>query len=378
MFENLDDPQPPDAAPAESVAARGRRLLLRRRALVAGACTVVAVSAVTFAVVASQHSSSPHVAIAADTTTSSPDTTNPVSTTTATTATPDTSDTSTAPTNNTVPVGAPTTDTTTTTVPHDPHDYSQLHISFGDPLGIRPGVERDVTYTVTNLGAWDVSWTGQGCPFELWSTPPSQPIWGPYTEIWPQADPAPARVACAALGTFNVLKSGDTQTFTEHVVAGYLDGNGDIVPAPPGYTSVPTPFATPCGQPCDYNHPDSLPVTIYPPDWPPPSSLWTIDVTPAHLTAPTGQSADVTLDYTNGLPFGVRMPLWGPCWTVTSGTGTVDCSQPVPTVTVGAHAHVTLHGTVWARQGFTAGGAPLAAGKYSIEIGDRKVEFPVT
>ena len=95
-----------------------------------------------------------------------------------------------------------------------------------------------------------------------------------------------------------------------------------------------------------------------------PPSLYTIVVKTKHMTAASGQSTEAEITYTNGLAFTVRMPLFGPCWTVKSGTATVDCSGDRSVVIVGPHQTVDLVGTVWARAGFVATGAPLAAGHY--------------
>jgi succinate dehydrogenase/fumarate reductase flavoprotein subunit len=43
-------------------------------------------------------------------------------------------------------------------------------------------------------------------------------------------------------------------------------------------------------------------------------------------------------------------------------------------LTVVAHESVDLHGTVWARKGFVQSGAPLAKGRYKINMGDRRSE----
>jgi hypothetical protein len=64
------------------------------------------------------------------------------------------------------------------------------------------------------------------------------------------------------------------------------------------------------------------------------------------------------------------MPLFGPCWKVKSGTGTVDCSGALAAVIVGPHATVDLVGTVYARKGFEASGAPLAPGDYGFDLGN--------
>jgi succinate dehydrogenase/fumarate reductase flavoprotein subunit len=43
-------------------------------------------------------------------------------------------------------------------------------------------------------------------------------------------------------------------------------------------------------------------------------------------------------------------------------------------LTVAARESVDLHGTVWARKGFVQSGAPLAKGRYMINMGDRRSE----
>jgi hypothetical protein len=55
---------------------------------------------------------------------------------------------------------------------------------------------------------------------------------------------------------------------------------------------------------------------------------------------------------------------------VKTGSAQVDCSGERPAVIIGPHATVELVGTVWARTGFAATGAPLAPGKYGVDLGD--------
>jgi hypothetical protein len=59
-----------------------------------------------------------------------------------------------------------------------------------------------------------------------------------------------------------------------------------------------------------------------------------------------------------------------PCWRVKSGSATVDCSEKMPAIVVGPNQTVDLVGTIWARKGLAQTGAPLAAGKYKIDLGD--------
>jgi hypothetical protein len=158
------------------------------------------------------------------------------------------------------------------------------------------------------------------------------------------------------------------------VVAGYQNANGDTMPAPPGSTAFRAPFLPQCTQPCDYNLPDAVHVIIEPPSWPPPPSLYSIVYKTQHMSIPSGQSDDAEMLFTNGLAFAVRIPLFGPCWHDVMGNATVDCSGPIPVITIGAHQQADLHGTVWARQGFVQSGAPLARGRYMINMGDTMSE----
>ena len=129
-----------------------------------------------------------------------------------------------------------------------------------------------------------------------------------------------------------------------------------MTPAPPGIGSFVPGFLPQCAQPCDSYPPNSLAVSI----WPPNQSeavAYTFDVKTMSLQAASGASVPVELTYTNPLAFRVRMPVLGPCWSVKSGSAQVDCSGKWPTVVVAPHATVDLVGRIWARDGFTATGA---------------------
>jgi hypothetical protein len=154
------------------------------------------------------------------------------------------------------------------------------------------------------------------------------------------------------------------------VVAGTLDAKGNVLPTPPGWTSFQAPFMPQCVQPCDDNAPNSRSVLVYPLGWPA-TSIYRLAVPDTELDAPSGGSVNVRVTYTNPLAFTVRLPIYGPCWRVESGAGQVDCSGPIPTVTVAPNSTTGLVGTVHARAGFVAGGKPLPAGRYKLTIADR-------
>jgi hypothetical protein len=162
----------------------------------------------------------------------------------------------------------------------------------------------------------------------------------------------------------NIPALGDT------IVAGYRDADGNVMPSPPGFTSYRPNFLPQCTQPCEPDSSNAIAVTIRAPAWPAPPSLYTITVKTLHPRATSGTSVGVEMTYTNGLAFTVRMPLFGPCWSVKAGPGTVDCTGNHPTIVVAPHQTVDLVGTIWARTGFVKNGKPLPAGRYALNLGD--------
>jgi hypothetical protein len=205
---------------------------------------------------------------------------------------------------------------------------------------------------------------------------------GQYDQVWPA--PFPDRRAgqspelCADV--VGILQPGETETLTETVLAGYRNTEGRVMPSGLGTTAFVPSFLPRCSQPCTALHLGSR-LGAY---WPvvdvlvfrvvPPSAAsmpFSIDVKTMRPKAVSGQSTTVEITYTNPLAFTVRTPLFGPCWKVKTGTAKVDCSGSLPALIVGPHQTVDLVGTVWARVGFKATGAPLVAGKYAINLGDQ-------
>ena len=146
------------------------------------------------------------------------------------------------------------------------------------------------------------------------------------------------------------------------------------MPAPPGFTGFrPSPFVE-CFQQCDPNTPQygmghGRAAGLAGP---------AVDLRhqlqdPAHVdpVREIGRRGDHVHEPARR---DVRIPLYGPCWHVALGNASVDCSGPRPVLTIAAHESVDLHGTVWARQGFVQSGAPLAQGRYTINMGDRRSE----
>jgi hypothetical protein len=383
MFENLDDPNAPNPAPVDKVVARGKQLRLHRR-LVIGAATMF-VLAGTVSGVAALQGGGGHKRVQVTTEPSS--TTEPGSTVVPDTAAPSSTTPTSASSPSTVAGSVPNTvaPTTTTQPPHDPNDLSMVTVSYQAQTGvpdtsnfaIPAGESKTLVYTATNTGAWAVNLETCSGPVYLWSNPATQ-AWPPYTNgIWPAPYPARGAGEVDAVPTCPPsppLAPGASVTASVLVVAGYQNANGDTMPAPPGSTAFRPPFLPQCTQPCDYNLPDAVHVIVEPPNWPPPPSLYSIVYKTQHMSIPSGQSADAEIIYTNGLAFAVQIPLFGPCWHVALGNATVDCSGPLPVLTIGPHESVDLHGTVWARQGFVQSGAPLAAGRYMINMGDRMSE----
>jgi len=379
MFEHLDDPAPGSPAPLDRVVERGRSLRRRRR-IVVGVVAVFAVAVAMASAAALQNDGHNKVIVS-----------NEPSTTIETTV-PTTN--ATVPETTAVAAVAPSSTSTTPTStqpPHDPHDLSMVAVTYPDAYGastcaypsgatfdcahliaIDAGQSEAVTYTVTNNGSWTVdlgNCTTQ--TVDLWSDilragqgPSSEGIWPqPYPSRGTDAAPEP----CADIG--HVLTPGQSETLYGTILAGYRNAAGDVMPAPPGIGSFVPGFLPRCAQPCDSYPPNSLAVSIWPPNQLEPVA-YTFDVKTMNLQAASGASVPVELTYTNPLAFRVRMPVLGPCWTVKSGSAQVDCTGKWPTVDVAPHATVDLVGRIWARAGFTAAGTPLAPGKYPANLGD--------
>jgi hypothetical protein len=382
MFENLDDAVPPTPAPLDAVTRRGRRLRLQRR-MIAGACALFVLAGGIATAAALEGGGHKKVVVANPTTTTGPDTTVPETTTV-----PRVTTTTLRKKSPAVPLTsvAPTT-TSTTQAPHDPNDLSMVTVDYPGTSGpsvcsgglvcdhiveLDAGTTLKITYVVTNNGSWTVDL--HDCALhtvDAWTDIPTSGQ-GPASDgIWPQPYPTRGTDAisepCAEV--VQSLPPGQSVTLSENAVGGYRNAAGAVMPAPVGVTLFVPSFLPKCAQPCDSNPPHALALSVFPPrvTW---SSIYVVDVKTLDLRAATGASAPVEMTYTNPLAFTVRMPLYGPCWTVKTGTAQVDCSGKVPAVILGPHATVDLVGKVWARQGFTATGAPLAPGKYGVDLGD--------
>jgi hypothetical protein len=243
-------------------------------------------------------------------------------------------------------------------------------------LAIPTGQEKAFTYSITNTGSWRVQF-GECVDqvVSLWTTPATQ-AWPPYSDgIWPMPYPAfTGKQADGCAGIETAVDPGASVMRTVTLLAGYRDAAGDVMPAPPGFTGFrPPPFGQ-CSTQCDPNAPNTAWVTVEPPVWPAPPSIYSINYKTQHMSIPSGQSGDAEITYMNPLAVTVRIPLYGPCWHVVLGNASVDCSGPLPVLTIAAHESTDLHGTFWARQGFVQSGAPLAQGRYMINIGDRRSE----
>jgi len=391
MFENLDDPNGPHPAPVEDVVARGKQLRLHRRLLVAAMAMFLVAGTITTVAALQGGGGHKRVEVSSDSSsTTEPATTVPeTSSTVGTGCTPELdrgcTPLTSVPAETTVPSSTSTAAPTTTLPPHDPNDLSMVTVSYqGDTpfpsdanVSIPTGEERPFTYTVNNNGTWDVNipTCGDNTVFDMWTNPATQ-AWPPYSDgIWPI--PYPDHVGeqpdvCQRSTT--VVPAGQSMTRTVTLLAGYHDSAGDIMPAPPGFTAFVAPFLPQCAQPCDPYTPHSAWVTVDPPIWPAPPSIYAINYKTQHLSIPSGQSGDAEITYTNPLAVTIRIPLYGPCWHVALGNASVDCSGARPVLTIAANESADLHGTVWARQGFVQSGAPLAKGRYMINMGDRASE----
>ncbi len=362
MFENLDDPIAQVPAPLDDVVKRGRHIRARRRAILVAAPMLALVAAIS-AAAALQRPSAKRISVSGAPTSTTVRQRVTAGTRPATTvpSTTSTSTTSTTPTTVAVPV----------TAPHDPHDYSMLNVDYGgDMLSIDAGVTAVVSYTVTNAGSWSVEWTTPSCPLSLWTSGVDRELWQPFSTVWPQPVASHASLCVSGGGTVERLAAGEIRVVNQAVVAGTLDAKGNVLPTPPGWTSFQAPFMPQCVQPCDDKAPNSRSVIVYPLGWPA-TSIYRLAVPDTELDASSGGTALVRVAYTNPLAFTVRLPIYGPCWRVESGAGHVDCSGPIPTVTVAPNSTTGLVGTVFARAGFAAGGKPLAAGRYELTIADR-------
>jgi hypothetical protein len=386
MFENLDDPNAPDPAPVENVVARGRQLRLHRRMLLVATSLLVIAGTITSVAALQGGGGHKRVQVSNESSsTSEPPTTAVVPDSTVPGSTVPTTDTTPPSTVGNVVPPTPPPATTTTQPPHDPNDLSMVTITYQGETGvpnaanvaIPTGQEKPFTYTVTNNGSWDVTFgtCGDNEFVSLWSNPATQ-AWPPYSDgIWPMPYPDHTGAqpdVCAQSAV--ALSPGSSLTRTVTLLAGYHDAAGNVFPAPPGFTAYRAPLFGSCAQPCDTGTPNSAWVTVEPPVWPAPPSIYSIVYKTQHMSIPSGQSADAEITYTNGLAFAVQIPLYGPCWRDVLGHATVDCSGPRPVLTIGPHESADLHGAVWARQGFVQSGAPLAKGRYPINMGDRRSE----
>jgi len=381
MFENLDDPQSPNPAPVDAVTARGKRLRMQRR-MVAGAVVAFALAGAIASAAALQSNGHHKVVVSNGTSTSTSVSTVPDATST---TVPETTTTGTTPTTNAVVAAT----TTTTLPPHDPTDLSMVSVSWpADPLahstgcaahtGCQPTFSIDgnsslpIHYTVTNDGTWTVVLSEcANNTVDIWTTPATSGF-GQYSDgVWPYPYPAttagPTPLPCAHVDTF--LRPGETVARTETIVAGYENAAGDLMPAPPGSTMFVPSFLPQCAQPCGTTPPISSIVTVFSPQSP--ETIYTIHLKNPTPSAKSGASVDVEMTYTNTLAFTVRMSFFGPCWHVKSGTATADCSGHLPAIVVGPHETVDLVGTLWARTGFVATGAPLKPGQYAVNLGDQ-------
>lgn len=384
MFEDFDDPLPPAPAPVDGVMARGRRLRTQRRML-AGAA-VMFVLAGGIATAAALQGGSHKRVIVSDASTTTVATSVPDTDSTATTASTG-PDPTTTPSSIAVITPAPSV-STTTQPPHDPKDLSMVSVTwpagtagdFGNcldqpachnSLDMYAGASVPVTYTVTNNGTWTVELNTCTGPGDIWAENTAGGF-GQYDQVWPA--PYPTRgtgevtVTCAD-GGVTFLNPGRSTTETDTILAGYRDAVGDVMPSSLGATSFTPSFLPQCAQPCRSLRPNALLIRVVPP---------AVAALPFHVTVKTmsptaasGHSTQVEITYDNPLAFAVRTPLFGPCWTVKSGIATVDCSGALPALIIGPHASVDLVGTVWARAGFKATGAPLAPGTYEIDLGDQ-------
>ncbi len=385
MFEDLDDPLPPNPAPVDGVVARGRKVRTQRRML-AGAATLFVLAGGIATAAALQGGSHKRVVVS-DASTTTVASSVPDTDTTAPTDTTTVPESTTTPSSMLVITPAPSV-STTTTIPHDPKDLSMVTITWPantageigncldqptchNALDITAGASVPETFTVTNNGGWTVEWGSCGGPTDIWADNKAGGF-GQYDHVWPA--PYPTRgagevnVTCSD-GGVTALNPGQSTTETETILAGYRDATGNVMPSSLGATSFTPSFLPQCAQPCQTLRPNALLIRVVPPDV---ASLpYAITVKTMSPTAASGHSTTVEITYANPLAFSVRTPLFGPCWTVKSGTATVDCSGPLPALIIGPHQTVDLVGTVWARAGFTATGAPLAPGKYAIDLGDQ-------
>ena len=382
MFENLDDPQSPNPAPIDAVTSRGKRLRMHGR-MVAGALVAFVLAGTIATATALQNNGHHKVVVSNEPSTSTSVSTVPDSTST---TAPDTTTIATTPTTNAVV--APIT-TTTTQPPHDPTDLSMVSVSWPpdqaalssgcyahtlcqNAFSINGNSSLPIHYTVTNDGSWTVLLSEcANNTVDVWPTPATSGM-GQYSDgVWPFPYPASADyvkpLPCAHVDTF--LRPGETVDRAETIVAGFENAAGDLMPAPPGTTAFVPSFLPQCAQPCDVAPPVSSLVVVFAPQSP--ASIYTIHLKNPTPTAASGASADVEMTYTNALAFTVRMSFFGPCWRVKSGTATADCSGHLPAIVVGPHETVDLVGTLWARTGFVATGAPPKPGQYAVNLGDR-------
>jgi hypothetical protein len=382
MYDDLDPPFVPaadDSLPA--VAARAHRLRTRRRLAIAGTSAAVVVVAVLAGVAFASGGSSPHRLTVANSVTSTThaSTTFAPSTRITTPARPKgTTSTKVPATTVPVPVTVPTTvpshKTTSTTVP-----AAHLTVSFAsDRPTIQSGTSVTISYKVSNTGRGPGRFTPSPCPeSQLWPRGESrtQPL------LWP-VPASPAVDICNGQVRPITIAAHGSRTFRLKLVGGLVDGAGNLVPAPPGRTTVVVGNA-------------ELPVTIAAPA----SAPLTV-VHPAAVTTASNAQHWVDWTVTNHLPFPVRYVDQGPCSqdigipcnaTTPDGSITGDLRlPPYNTATkplylthflLGAGqteaARAQVHGTT-TLEDIDLGSPAMPPGVYYFDWDGQKVQFTVT
>ena len=375
MYDDLDPafvPTGDDALPA--VAARVHRLRMRRRLTIAGSGTAVALAAVLAGVAFASGGSSPHrLTVTNRVTSTTHETTATAPLPRVTTTSGPRVTTSTAPAT-TVPVTVPTTVPGTTTPASTAP--ARLTVAFDlDRLVIRSGKRTTISYKVTNNGDSPGPFTPDGCSSQLWPRGVShtQPL------LWPV--PASPVTPCNGMASVTI-GAHRSKLFHLHLVGGLLDGADNLVPAPPGRTTLELGNA-------------QLPVTITAPASPP--------ITVVHPSAvTTASNAQHLVDWTvtNNLPFPVRYVDQGPCSQdtgvgcyATTPDGSISGDMRLPPYNtakkplylthflLGAHqkevAHAQVHGTT-TFEDIGLGSPAMPPGVYYFDWDGQKAKFTVT
>ena len=383
MFDDLDPDFISSPGPALPMVAERVWAVRKRRWIVVGSVTGAA-AVVMLGTMAFSSGGKPDKLTVANVTTTTDDsssTTDAPLITAPTTSAATSTTTAATSTTVTMPVASTSTSEATTTTTPPP---AQLTVAFDrDSLVMQSGTKKTISYTVTNTGGRE-----GGFAISPASNSLSRSVWPKPARGLPWPEPASPSGVTPSL-TVVKIRPQESVTLSVTIVAGREDGRANVVPAPPGLTSlVVTNLRGGGGE-------ARLPVTVTPPDTRP----LTVDH-PSEVTTGSDQQHVIDFTITNNLPFPVRYADQGPCssetgvWcraTTPDGAITMDMRLPpydkaikplyVSHFLLGANevkvAHAQMHGTT-SLEDIDLGSPALPAGIYHFDWDGEKVKFTVT